>query len=343
MIDNSIIQTYSQKNTSPKMPIEAKYVNAYTNSILNSSTVQELYDILSEEMQNGDSFMLFNSYWDTAAEINKEPYRSIIAYAMMKKDFRLFELISAGLFTGTVSEYHGEDLYLEAVKNTDESPTKYTDTGLYTDMDRGSIFIGFTNIYCDDPLPDGTGSEFQTYEQMMENMSIFEKLITITKPARVGIFVFFEPYCFIGGNNTVIRTCGIDTSESDFTTPFGAGGNYSTIMSMSDQDLINCYRLVTMYDDLGSLSIESERTVTEVARTEHDTDPSAVKRYLVFRYKLRCLAQEGSNTIWGNILILSNLSNSTLLKNIVFTPERTHKQSLNQHYFIMLDVKFPRP
>lgn len=345
MVNESTIRTYAQKNTSPQMPIEAKYVNAFVNSILNSTSVQTAYNILAEEMQNGESFLIFNSFWETAAEINMEPYRSIVAYAMVKKDFRLFELISASLFTGTVSEYHGEDLYTEVVENTDIPANMYTDMGLYTDMSPGSIFIGFTNIYCDNPLPDGTGSEFQTYEQMMAGYEIFKKLITMTKPARVGVFVFFEPYCFIGGNNTELRTCGIDTDNPDFISPFGTDGNgsYATIMGMSDNDLMNCYRIVSMFDDNNPINIESERTVTEIARTEHDDDPVEVKRYLMFTYKLRCVPQEGASSIWGNILILSNLLGISNLNNIVFTPDNAHKQNLNNHYFIRLDVKFPRP
>ena len=53
IVDKTDILNYAQRNTSPKMPIEQKYVYAFLDALLNSKSVQELYQILSDEMQNG--------------------------------------------------------------------------------------------------------------------------------------------------------------------------------------------------------------------------------------------------------------------------------------------------
>lgn len=312
LVDKTDLQKYAKRNTSPNMPIEAKYVQMFLDALLNSTSVQELYEILSSEMQNGDSYIIYNSYSTIAANVNREPYRSIIAYAMLKKDFRLFELISASLFTGSVQEYHGSDLYENFLKETDEKPLRYTDEGTYTDMNEGLIQIGFKNYYCDDPLPDGTGSEYQTVEELEKALADFDYIITLTKPARVEVLLFFVPFCFLSGDKDTLESVGIYIpgieNPAIFSAPFGDELSMNIIDNMSDLELIESYTEVTMYDYEHNLNrdVISEK----VSRITDDA--------IICDYDLRCQASSSSSEegavkdiIWGSIKIVSNAGSKT--------------------------------
>lgn len=280
LVDKVDIQKYAQRNTSPNMPIEAKYVQFFLDALLNSTSVQELYEILRSEIQNGDSYIIYNSYYNGAQNVNREPYRSIIAYAMLKKDFRLFELISASLFTGSVHEYHGSDLYENFTNNTDETPIRYTDEGTYTDMSEGLIQIGFKNYYCEDPLPDGTGSEYQTIEELRKALLDFDYIITLTKPARVEVLLFFVPFCFLSGDKDTLQSVGIELSDDPtrFSSPFGDELSMNIIDNMSNRELMDSYNEVSMYDYDRKIDrdITSEKTI------------SIEPEWLIFDYNFRC-------------------------------------------------------
>ena len=322
------IQKYAQRNTSPNMPIEAKYVQFFLDALLNSTSIQELYEILSAEMQNGDSYIIYNSYYNGAQNVNREPYRSIIAYAMLKKDFRLFELISASLFTGSVQEYHGSDLYENFTNNTDETPLRYTDEGTFTDMNEGLIQIGFRNYYCDDPLPDGTGSEYQTVAELQKALTDFDYIITLTKPARVEVLLFFEPYCFLSGDEKNVVMCGIfvpqtqeEEAEYPFTSPFGDELSMNILGNMSDQELIESYTEVKMYDYKNKLDrdITSKKTVS--------IEPG----FIIFDYEFRCQASASSSDpkaqkdiIWGSIQIISNFGSLTFAESKSFKEDEEY-------------------
>lgn len=310
LVNKVDIQKYAKRNTSSNMPIEAKYVQAFIDALMNSTSLQELYEILQSETQNGDSYLIYNSYGINARNINKEPYRSIVAYAMLKKDFRLFQLISASMFTGSVKEYHGSDLYNEFIKNTDETPLHYTDEGTYTDMNEGLIQIGFKNYYCDDPLPDGTGSEYQTTEELNKSLTDFDYIITLTKPARVEVLLFFVPYCFLSGDDKTILSCGIERSDDPviFSCPFGDETSMSILDNMSDRELISSYSQVSMYDYKYDIDrdVSADKTVT--------IGPD----FIMFDYDIRCQASSSStdpsarkDIIWGSIKIISNVGNRT--------------------------------
>ena len=88
LVNKNDIQLYAKRNTSPKMGIEELYLQAFIDSMLNSSSLKEKFQVLSDEMQNGDAYVIFGSYDVTARNLNKEPYRSILAYSMLKKDIR---------------------------------------------------------------------------------------------------------------------------------------------------------------------------------------------------------------------------------------------------------------
>ena len=296
LVDRVDIQKYAKRNTSPHMPIEAKYVQAFIDALMNSTSVQELYSILQSEMQNGDAYVIYSSYSVNARNLNREPYRSIIAYAMLKKDFRLFELISASMFTGSVQEYHGSDLYNQLVKTTDEQPTRYTDEGTYTDMNEGLIQIGFKNYYCEDPLEDGTGSEYQTIEELQKALTDFDYIITLTKPARVQVLLFFVPWCYLSGDANTIKTCGIYRPGIEnpdlFSCPFGDELSMNIIDNMSNQELAESYSQISMYDydRQMELTISSEKTVR------------VLPKEVIFDYEFRCQKSSSSHDIYTEVI-----------------------------------------
>lgn len=325
LVDKTQIQKYAERNTSSKMPIEEKYVKAFLDALLNSTSVQEVYSVLKDEMQNGDSYVIYNSYALTARNLNREPYRSIIAYAMLKKDFRLFELISASIFTGSVAEYHGADLYSETTLNTDEIPLKYTDTGVYTDMTPGLIQIGFKNYYCDNPLPDGTGSEYQTIDELMKALIDFDYIITLTKPARVGILLFFVPWCYMSGDSHTSITCGIDET-STFETPFGDPVSMEILYNVPEIEYPTLYSDVSMYEveegseNILNRSIEFSRVMT--------TDPD----YIIFDYDFRCqssIVSAEKTYIWGTIKITSGSKDKIYSRILTYRPDEKYFEKYN--------------
>ena len=337
LINRTDIQKYAKKNTSPKMPIEEKYVYAFIDSLLNSTSVQDVYRILSDELQNNDSYIIYNSYATNARNINKEPYRSIIAYAMLKKDFRLFELISASMFTGSLIEYHGNDLYENFASATDETPTPHTDSGIYTDMSEGLIQIGFKNYYCSDPLPDGTGSEYQTLAELENAILDFDVLITLTKPARVEVLLFYVPWMFMSGDSEVCNTCGIDREDENFSTPFGDPLSMNVLASMSLNELKNMYSEVSMYDyEHGlNLNIESIKTIT------------TTENFVYFDYDFKCQASSSSSDpdatkdiIWGTIRMISDTGSLVYARKFVYKEDEQYYERYNP---IMLKINDDDP
>ena len=312
LVNSLDIQNYATKNTSGKMPIEQLYVQAFVDSILNSTALSDKIKTLKDEMQNGDAFVLFNSIDTMAKNINKEPYRSIVAYAMLKKDFRLFELISASMFTGTVVEYHGDDLYTEATQDTDEVPLKYTDSGIFTDMNIGRIQIGFKNIFTTDILPDGTGSEYQTLEELQDSLEEFDNLITLTKPARVGILLFYEPYCFVTGNKDEISIINMDITSS----PFLDEESMNILDNMTDIELINLYRIVT----------HIRYTESSAINRDIDTTRHVIKGdgFITLEYEFRTNTPSSDETAWDTIIIQSDASSVTYTKTQWRGPEETY-------------------
>lgn len=321
IVNRTDIQLYAQRNTSPKMPIEKKYVYAFIDSLMNSTSLQELYENLKDEMQNGDAFIIFNSFSNKARNLNKEPYRSIIAYSMLKKDIRLFELISASMFTGKVFEYHGSDLYTDVAKHTDESPWKYTDAGLYTDMSEGLIQIGFQNYYCDKPAQDGAGSEYQTLEELNASLLDFDYIITLTKPARVMILLFYVPYCYLSGTSTELYSTGIDTSSGTFSAPFGDPISMEILNGYTDNEIIELYREVRMYDT----ELQTDRAI------EFEREVQRLDDAILISFDMKCQSsvdetEEGTKEyIWSDISVLSNTSdNKTYVVENVYNANNIH-------------------
>lgn len=336
LVNKTDIQRYAERNTSAKMPIEKKYVQAFLDALLNSTSVQDVYKILMDELQNGNSYIIYNSFFPTAKNVNREPYRSIIAYSMLKKDIRLFELISASIFTGSVTEYHGTDLYSEVTFNTDEIPTKYTDTGIYTDMSEGLIQIGFKNYYCDDPLEDGTGSEYQNIKELEDACIAFDSIITLTKPARVEVLLFFVPWMYMSGNANKLLTCGIKRDDENLSSPFGDPVSMNILDGMSTPEIVELYREVSMYDYEHKLdrTIDFEKKIT----LKNDA--------IYFDYDFKVLASASSSetttkdVIWGTIKILSSAGSKIYSRKTTYKPEEEYYEKYNP---IMLKINQDDP
>jgi hypothetical protein len=97
--------------------------------------------------------------------------------------------------------------------------------GLYTDM-KGilgvkGIFPGFHCVFCSDPLPY-VGEEWQTLETLWSYLQKAKILITMTKPIRITPFLFYQRFCYVGGDDSHEDLCGIDKSKG-YSTPFGWG------------------------------------------------------------------------------------------------------------------------
>lgn len=313
LVSKTDIQEYAKRNTSPKMPIEEKYVFSFLNSLLNSTTVKDVYEELLNKMQANDGFVMFNSMSESANMI-PDTLRHIVSYSMIKKDMRLFELISASLFTGSIAEYHSPDLSGFTVETTDEMPLRYTDEIITTDMIKSLIIIGFKNYYCNDPQPGD--DRFQTQEELENSLATFETLITMCKPARIEVFLFNVPWCYLSGNETEIISSGIDTSDPYFSAPFGDPDSMEILANYSDYELINSYRKVSLFDIKDDIrinyDIEAERTVTQ--------GPG----FIMFDYELKYYYDGMTEEIWKKIQIESNDWNKYFVKVRAYIPDEEY-------------------
>ena len=225
LVSRPDIQNYARRNTSPKFPLEQKYLQAYTDSMLNSKDVMELYRHLDEITCNGEQFNAFISYWKESGKVNEQTMRAVTAWSMLKKDERLFWLLCWALFTGYIKFYDNPYLESDLAETTDEFPLRYTDEGLYTDM-KGilgvkGIFPGFHCVFCSDPI-SYVGEEWQTLETLWSYLQKAKILITMTKPIRITPFLFYQRFCYVGGDDSHEDLCGIDKSKG-YSTPFGWG------------------------------------------------------------------------------------------------------------------------
>ena len=234
-VDRFLIQQYAKRNTSGKFPLEQKMVQAYTDAILNSKDVVEKYKLLDEITCNGTNFNYFLSYWKESGKVNSVLFRSVVAYSMLKKDERLFWMLEWALFTGYLRTFRSPMLEEDITSETDEIPLRNTDENLFTDMEESvtgrGMYVGMHCLFCDDPLEDGTGSEWQTLDTLYDQLQKSKILITMVKPARINVFLFYHRWCCITGNDNEVKTCGIDLTKP-FSSPFGWGID----MRYSDED-----------------------------------------------------------------------------------------------------------
>lgn len=246
LVDKSLIQKYAKRNTSAMMPIESRYVEAFIDSTLNSDAVIAEYEKLFSIMHNDDSFILINSLHENCKSLNYEPLRSIIGYSLNRKDMLLFKMISLALFKGEVNQYYGQKLLESIMLTTDESPIKTTDTGGFTDALSENPLIDFNNSYCYEDIDDevfGHITEYaQTKEQVIKASEIFDKLITVVKPARISVLLRYNYNVFLGAyiKNDTLTTLysGIDIIK----TGFKSKEVVENLMKLSISELLELYK-----------------------------------------------------------------------------------------------------
>ena len=203
MIDNSTIQEYAKKNTTAKIPLESKMVEAYVSALMNSNKLDDCYEELRQVVWNELRFFLFGSLWKYCNELNFEPYRSIIQYSLTRKDLNLFEMILERVFKGKgyLQQYLGTNLagaYFDTTDDMNYKPDQSSKRDAYpTDLDtttdpiRGIVLEAYWLEY------SSNTTEYVTSDELDDTLRKFYKLLTVVKPARVNIFMFLEPYCQI--------------------------------------------------------------------------------------------------------------------------------------------------
>ncbi|MBP5422712.1 MAG: hypothetical protein J6Y78_09760 [Paludibacteraceae bacterium] len=214
VVEKSLIEFYSTRNTSPKMPIESKLVNAFVNSIFNDSLV-DVYNKLKNYMSgDGKEFGFLKSYSSDIMYVPRK-YWYIVAYAITRKDKTLFELISRAFYDNenvTVDYGDPDGTY------TDEE--LLTDTGEHTDIVLGLITVMFESFAYNNPVditkyPRGSVA----WEDWLEKGDVFDHLISIIHPARISV----KNVPVLYGNKTLKRDTIYDT-DVNFTIPWMPSG-----------------------------------------------------------------------------------------------------------------------
>lgn len=371
LVDNSLIWEYARRNTSPKVPAEAKVAGAYLSSLLNSDKVISSYEVLSDIMRNGRQFTGFLSFWKDAGKVNTDVLRAITAYAMLRKDFGLFEMLFREFgFTGFIKEYENR-LPMETehiTEVTDEDPLKHTDEGYQTDMDGligidKFLGIGFHCFFCDDAEEGGPGSEYQTLEELGKSLLTFKVFITMCKPARIGVFLIYRRYCYIGGTADELDATGIDmdkwhslifgeddiarttdedplkhTDGSYVTDAIGNKEYYEMLEGMTMSEVEGLYAELEVKWD----GKEMYHWGTVVEREVIPGDGYVIIRFTVIRH----IVQEGnerdfvtlSEKIWGEVTIRSG---DKRLPDMTFTPKPQPVQGTSDIYYLNLDLRLP--
>lgn len=235
MTERKDIEEYARRNTSPKMPIEKKYVHAYLESLLFSTDVQKSFGELASKTQFNDEFFLYNSYHEFCKALDINKYGHIISYAMLKKDQTLFDMIGEMFFGNKPIQYFDNELndithfhrdyttdyeYAHAEPNPEHDGQTFERTDMYkhhTDYVMGIIHEGFHAYYCDDNNESLTGMDIPTSSGVGENLEDFRKLITVVKPARIEVVLLFEPICAFGTVDGEFIHCGV---KEEFVSPF---------------------------------------------------------------------------------------------------------------------------
>lgn len=210
VVEKSLIEFYSTRNTSPKMPIESKLVNAFVNSIFNDSLV-DVYNKLKNYMSgDGKEFGFLKSYSSDIMYVPRK-YWYIVAYAITRKDKTLFELVSRAFYDNenvTVDYGDPDGTY------TDED--LLTDTGEHTDIILGLITVMFESFAYNNSVditkyPRGSVA----WEDWLKKSDVFDHLISIIHPARISV----RNVPVLYGNKTLKRDTIYDT-DVNFTIPW---------------------------------------------------------------------------------------------------------------------------
>lgn len=209
VVEKSLIEFYSTRNTSPKMPIESKLINAFVNSIFNDSLV-DVYNKLKNYMSgDGKEFGFLKSYSSDIMYVPRK-YWYIVAYAITRKDKTLFELVSRAFYDNenvTVDYGDPDGTY------TDED--LLTDTGEHTDIILGLITVMFESFAYNNPVditkyPRGSVA----WEDWLEKSDVFDHLISIVHPARISV----RNVPVLYGNKTL--SYGTQDTDVNFRMPY---------------------------------------------------------------------------------------------------------------------------
>jgi len=221
MIDREEIVKYAKRNTSIKMPVEQKFVSAWLDGFLNCDSMESVYKTLRTKAWNEDYFIGLISYWKDCSDFIEEPYRSIIAYSMLKKDEILFQIICNAFFTGIFQVYLSDELSGNVIETTDQEDIAdeflVTDIEYTTDMTYGLSRLGFKNFYSVDKFAGTNKYTYMEYEKYLENLERFYSFITIVKPARCGLIVFHIPVIELNIPTKSAYSCDTIHLSSNFT------------------------------------------------------------------------------------------------------------------------------
>lgn len=221
--------------------------------------------------------------------------------------------------------------------------TNYTDMATHTDSIASIPYITFWNIFCDDEIPDASITEkYQTSEEMFASVEKFNRFITICKPARAEIIMLYEPYCYLSGNASTVVKAGIN--DVDFKSPFGDSASYNALYNMTTEQLKQCYSV----QNIVLSGVDNMGKTVEKSKDNIDATVTFIEGagYMIFRYEIRT---SDDPFLWGTIKFPSGV---TGIKDIQITPDNIITQKMEEgvtlqtmvnQYFILFDVKFPRP
>lgn len=290
IVSKTLIKEYAKRNTSDKMPIESKYVEAFLDSILNSTAYKEKIEYLKNSVANGDSFFLMNSIDKNCKLINYEPLRSIVGYSMNRKDMILFEMINGLLFTGEVRKCYGENLDGSTVTKTDE-PNGYTDQGGHTDSNPSLIVIDYLARYCPSPVIDdfwgNIGTDVQSKIELENQLEVFNALIPIVKPSRIDVIVRYNHTCYaVGKLRDNVADCLEIGCNTNSDNPFKNTKVLKKLSKMTVSDLSEFYKA----NEVDVYTLESGEK--PVDRNECIRTIKVDSNYVTFLYNIRVYIKE---------------------------------------------------
>ena len=211
IVDSKLIEKYAETNTSPKMPIEKKYVESFLKAMFSSPKIEQELSSIRDNMwnQNNKSVLLL-SYNPKCIEFMDEPFCSIIRYSMIKHDPELFYMIQYAFwkFSCNFSIYLNKNRLEDEVRYTDLEPPSDLETyARYEEYD-GKMWYCTDTLKLDTDLAtinpnldipsfyvkDISSNEYEQWNNYFVKEEDFEimyekycRLLSIVKPARYSI------------------------------------------------------------------------------------------------------------------------------------------------------------
>ena len=178
VVERSLVKAYAERNTSPKMPIEKKYVEAFVNAVFNCTDMMKAFGELRGNMDS----MPYHSFDPNLQGFPIDKFGHIVAYSMLKKDMTLFQMILEAFFgMGSIYLDYGKD-ELNTDENMEGVPTTGDDV-IKTDEDLTTDPLSVPTVVFLIPI----GKDMVSQERYDEILPLFEKFISVVKPVRVMI------------------------------------------------------------------------------------------------------------------------------------------------------------